>query len=144
MEFARGESSAAEKSARDVSGFVCAELTSLLLEEHDAIPELYVRLGKIGAATGGEAAEETFLAYQLICCTAWDTWPTRHLRGMRPRAVRRSPANLFLPQARRGGLCNLPIHGIGPGSDRRPTADAGPTGAGFPADTTAWPPNCQD
>jgi DNA repair protein RecO (recombination protein O) len=46
-------------------GLYAAELTSLLLEEHDAHPELYVRLEKSLRQLAGEAAEETFLAYQL-------------------------------------------------------------------------------
>jgi DNA repair protein RecO (recombination protein O) len=46
-------------------GLYAAELVSLLIEEHDAHPELYVRLEKSLRQLAGEAAEETFLAFQL-------------------------------------------------------------------------------
>jgi DNA repair protein RecO (recombination protein O) len=46
-------------------GLYAAELVSLLIEEHDAHPELYVRLEKSIRALASDAAEETFMAFQL-------------------------------------------------------------------------------
>jgi DNA repair protein RecO (recombination protein O) len=46
-------------------GLYAAEMVSLLIEEHDAHPELYVRLEKSLRQLASAAAEETFMAFQL-------------------------------------------------------------------------------